>query len=64
MTFPSAPGGLPERMIHHDLMHVIDGDDTDPAGECELGGFYAACAGAIRSRSSSRSSRRSGSGSP
>lgn len=44
MTFPGEAGGLPERMIHHDLMHVLDGDDTDPAGECELGGFYAACA--------------------
>lgn len=42
LTFPGEPGGLPERMIHHDLMHVVNGYDTDPAGECELAGFYAA----------------------
>lgn len=42
LAFPGEPGGLPERMLHHDLMHVINGYDTDPAGECELAGFYAA----------------------
>jgi len=36
---------MPERMVHHDLMHVANGYDTDPAGECELAGFYAGCAG-------------------
>lgn len=40
--FPGEPGGLPERMIHHDLMHVVNGYGTDPAGECEVAGFYAA----------------------
>lgn len=41
MTFPGERGGLPERMIHHDLMHVLNDYGTDPAGECELGAFYA-----------------------
>ncbi|MBC8068179.1 MAG: hypothetical protein IAG13_07585 [Deltaproteobacteria bacterium] len=41
LAFPGEPGGLPERMIHHDLMHVVNGYSTDPAGECELAGFYA-----------------------
>lgn len=41
LTFPGEKGGLPERMIHHDLMHVLNGYGTDPAGECELAGFYA-----------------------
>lgn len=43
LAFPGEPGGMPERMIHHDLMHVANGYGTDPAGECELAGFYAAC---------------------
>lgn len=42
LSFPGEPRGLPERMIHHDLMHVINGYGTDPAGECEVAGFYAA----------------------
>ena len=44
LAFPGEKGGLPERMVHHDLMHVINGYDTDPAGECQLAGFYAGCA--------------------
>jgi NAD(P)-dependent dehydrogenase (short-subunit alcohol dehydrogenase family) len=35
---------MPERMVHHDLMHVLNGYDTDPPGECELAAFYAAFA--------------------
>lgn len=42
LALPGEPRGLPERMIHHDLMHVINDYGTDPAGECELAGFYAA----------------------
>lgn len=42
MAFPGEPGGLPEKMVHHDLMHVINGYQPVPAGECELAGFYAA----------------------
>lgn len=45
LTFPGERGGMPERMVHHDLMHVLNGYDTDPAGECELAGFYAGFAG-------------------
>lgn len=41
LAFPGEAGGLPERMIHHDLMHVLAACGTDPAGECELAGFYA-----------------------
>lgn len=44
LAFPGEKGGMPERMVHHDLMHVLNGYDTDPAGECELAGFYAGCA--------------------
>jgi mono/diheme cytochrome c family protein len=40
LAFPGEAGGMPERMIHHDLMHVLNGYDTDPAGECEIAGFY------------------------
>lgn len=40
LSFPGEAGGLPERMIHHDLMHVLNDYGTDPAGECELAGFY------------------------
>lgn len=41
LAFPGEAGGMPERMIHHDLMHVVNEYDTDPAGECTLAGFYA-----------------------
>ena len=41
LSFPGEVGGLPERMLHHDLMHVINGYGTDAAGECEVAGFYA-----------------------
>jgi hypothetical protein len=40
LAFPGERGGIPERMFHHDLMHVVNGYGTDPAGECELAGFY------------------------
>lgn len=45
LAFPGEKGGLPERMLHHDLLHVLNGYDTDPAGECELAGFYAGSSG-------------------
>ena len=47
LTFPGEKGGLPERMIHHDLMHVVNGYGTDPAGECEIAGFYGGHASTI-----------------
>lgn len=45
LTFPGEKNGMPERMVHHDLMHVLAGYDTDAAGESELAAFYAAFAG-------------------
>jgi hypothetical protein len=44
LPMPGERGGIPERMVHHDLLHVVNGYGTDPAGECELAGFYAAFA--------------------
>ena len=41
LAFPGEARGLPERMVHHDLMHVVNGYGTDSAGECEVAGFYA-----------------------
>lgn len=40
LAFPGERGGVPERMVHHDLMHVVNGYGTDAAGECEIAGFY------------------------
>ena len=42
LAFPGEKNGMPERMIHHDLLHVLNGYDTDATGECELAAFYAA----------------------
>lgn len=44
ITFPGEKNGIPERMVHHDLLHVLNGYDTDPGGECELAAFYTGCA--------------------
>ncbi len=44
IAFPGEKNGMPERMVHHDLLHVLNGYDTDAAGECELAAFYAAFA--------------------
>ncbi|MFO0642448.1 MAG: hypothetical protein U0183_24680 [Polyangiaceae bacterium] len=44
ITYPGEKNGIPERMVHHDLLHVLNGYDTDPAGECELAAFYCAFA--------------------
>lgn len=40
LAFPGERGGMPERMVHHDLMHVVNRYGTDAVGECELAGFY------------------------
>ncbi len=45
LSFPGEKGGIPERMIHHDLMHVLNEYGTDPSGECEIAGFYAGFSG-------------------
>ena len=42
LAFPGERGGMPERMAHHDFMHVVNRYGTDASGECELAGFYAA----------------------
>jgi len=41
IALPGEAGGLPESAVHHDLVHTLTGYGTDPAGECEIGGFYA-----------------------
>lgn len=41
LAFPGERGGLPVQMIHHDLVHVMNGYPPDPAGECQVAGFYA-----------------------
>ncbi|HKU36951.1 MAG TPA: hypothetical protein VJR89_02355, partial [Polyangiales bacterium] len=32
-ALPGQPGAIPERMLFHDIGHVLSGYDTDPAGE-------------------------------
>jgi hypothetical protein len=41
LPLPGQRGGLPERALQHDLMHVVTGFDTDALGESRLAGFYA-----------------------
>jgi len=41
IALPGEAGGLPEAAVHHDLLHTLADYGTDPAGECEIGGFYA-----------------------
>lgn len=41
ISFPGERNGVPERMVHHDLLHVLTGYDTSPSGECLLAAFYA-----------------------
>lgn len=40
LPLPGERGSLPELAMHHDLMHVITGFDTDARGEARLAGFY------------------------
>jgi hypothetical protein len=40
LTFPGERSGIPERMMHHDLMHILNDYGTDASGECEIAGFY------------------------
>lgn len=40
LPMPGEAGGLPERGLHHDLMHVVTGLDTDARGEGRLAGVY------------------------
>lgn len=41
LPMPGERGSLPERAMHHDLMHVVMGCDTDARGEGRLAGIYA-----------------------
>lgn len=40
-AFPGQPHGIPERMVFHDLGHVLAGYDTDPEGEIQQAAFQA-----------------------
>jgi hypothetical protein len=39
--FPGQRGGIPERVVFHDLGHVLSGYDTDPDGEIQQAAFQA-----------------------
>jgi hypothetical protein len=41
LALPGEKGGIFERAIHHDMMHVITGFDTDARGEARLSAYYA-----------------------
>ncbi len=41
LSLPGEQGGLPEPALHHDLMHVVCGCDTDARGEGRLAAIYA-----------------------
>jgi hypothetical protein len=40
-AFPGERGGIPERMLFHDLGHVLAGYDTDPRGEIQQAAFQS-----------------------
>lgn len=40
-AFPGEPHGFAERLVKHDLAHVLGGYDTDPDGEIEVACFVA-----------------------
>jgi tellurite resistance protein len=39
--FPSEAGGIPERLVFHDLGHILSGYDTTPQDEIQQGAFQA-----------------------
>jgi hypothetical protein len=41
LSFPGEPGGIAERGMWHDMIHVIGGYTTDPIGEAEVVSFMA-----------------------
>ncbi|HEV8549150.1 MAG TPA: hypothetical protein VGQ57_08980 [Polyangiaceae bacterium] len=41
--FPGEGGGVPERLLFHDIGHVISGYGTDPEGELQQAAFYTGC---------------------
>jgi hypothetical protein len=40
-ALPGMPGAIPERILFHDIGHVLSGYDTDPAGEIQQAAFQA-----------------------
>ena len=40
-ALPGQPGAIPERVLFHDIGHVLSGYDTDPAGEIRQAAFQA-----------------------
>jgi len=42
--FPGEGGGVPERLLLHDLSHVLSGYPTDPLGELQQAAFQTGCA--------------------
>ena len=41
--FPGEGGGVPERLLFHDVGHVLSGYSADPEGELELAAFQTGC---------------------
>lgn len=41
LPFPGEPHGFNDDSVHHDLTHVLGGDDTDAAGEIQVAAFSA-----------------------
>jgi hypothetical protein len=41
--FPGEGGGVPERLLFHDVGHVLSGYSTAPEGELELAAFQTGC---------------------
>lgn len=39
--FPGEAGGIPERLVFHDLGHILSGYDTTPQAEIQQGAFQA-----------------------
>jgi hypothetical protein len=40
-VFPGEAGGIPERLVFHDLGHILSGYDTTPEDEIQQGAFQA-----------------------
>lgn len=40
-AFPGETGGIPERLVFHDLGHILSGYDTSPQEEIQQGAFQA-----------------------
>jgi tellurite resistance protein len=40
-AFPGEAGGIPERLVFHDMGHMLSGYDTSPQGEIQQGAFQS-----------------------